>query len=102
MITSRAAMLSGWALFTRVSVSRWGAFSRVCFRRTGSALGAMLFFLCSSFVPAVLAPAVVARIDQLPVRTVLTVLYLIEAVLYGVLAVAPRIRVATPSRCPAA
>jgi hypothetical protein len=56
------------------------------YRQTGSASGAMAFFLCSQFVPALLAPALVARFDQLPARGILPVLYGIEAILFLVLA----------------
>ena len=52
------------------------------YRRTGSAVGAMGFFLAAQFVPALIAPAVVARLDQRPVRRVLPTLYALEAVAF--------------------
>jgi hypothetical protein len=56
------------------------------YRRTGSAYGAAAFFLSSQFVPALFAPAVVARVDRLPVRLTLPALYGLEAVAYVALA----------------
>jgi hypothetical protein len=56
------------------------------YRRTGSALGATAFFLCSQFVPGLLSPLLVARLDQLPLRPLLPALYWIEAVIFVVLA----------------
>ena len=52
------------------------------YRRTGSAVGAMGYFLAAQFVPALIAPAVVARLDQRPVRRVLPTLYALEAVAF--------------------
>src|ERR1039457_2482315 len=40
------------------------ALAVLVYRRTGSAVGAMAFFLCSQFFPALISPAVVARLDQ--------------------------------------
>ena len=56
------------------------------YRRTGSAYGAAAFFHSSQFVPALFAPAVVARVDRLPVRLILPALYGLEAVAYVALA----------------
>jgi hypothetical protein len=56
------------------------------YRRTGSAYGAAAFFLSSQFVPALFSPAVVARVDRLPVRLTLPGLYGLEAVAYVALA----------------
>ena len=52
------------------------------YRRTGSAVGAMGYFLAAQFVPALIAPAVVARLDQRPVRRVLPTLYALEALAF--------------------
>jgi MFS family permease len=52
------------------------------YHRTGSAVGAMAFFLCAQFVPALIAPAVVARLDQLATKRVLPALYLLEGAAY--------------------
>jgi predicted MFS family arabinose efflux permease len=62
------------------------ALTVLVYRHTGSALGAMVFFLCSQFLPALLTPSLVARIDQSSPRRVLPALYALEALLYGVLA----------------
>jgi predicted MFS family arabinose efflux permease len=52
------------------------------YRRTGSAVGAMGYFLSAQFIPALIAPPVVARLDQRPVRRVLPTLYALEAVAF--------------------
>lgn len=62
------------------------ALSVLVFKETGSALGSTAFFLCSQFLPALLSPALVARVDGLVQRHVLPVLYGVEALLFGVLA----------------
>ncbi|HEX3977067.1 MAG TPA: MFS transporter [Solirubrobacteraceae bacterium] len=62
------------------------ALSLLVYKRTGSAIGSAGFFLCSQFLPALLSPALVARLDRASVRVVLPVLYAVEAVLFGVLA----------------
>jgi len=56
------------------------------YRRTGSALGAAAFFLTSQFVPALIAPLAVARLDQRPSRLVLPALYWFEALVFLALA----------------
>lgn len=58
----------------------------VIYRRTGSAVGATAFFLCAMFIPALLSPVVVARLDQRATRPVLSGLYAIEGALYLALA----------------
>jgi MFS family permease len=62
------------------------ALSLLVYKRTGSAIGSAGFFLCSQFLPALLSPALVARLDRASVRVVLPTLYLVEAALFGVLA----------------
>jgi MFS family permease len=56
------------------------------YHQTGSAAGATAFFLCSQFVPGLLSPSLVARLDQRAVRWVLASLYALEAVAYAALA----------------
>ena len=56
------------------------------YRRTGSALGATAFFLTSQFVPALIAPMCVARLEHLSPRTVLPALHALEAVVFVILA----------------
>ena len=60
--------------------------SYVIYRRTGSAVGAAAFFLCAMFIPALLSPVAVARLDQRASRPVLSLLYAIEGLLYLALA----------------
>jgi hypothetical protein len=50
------------------------------FAKTGSALATTALFLASTFVPALVAPALTARLDRLPVRRALPGLYLVERV----------------------
>ena len=62
------------------------ALAVLVYRHTGSAFGAMGFFLCSQSLPALLSPAVVARLDQRAPGRVLPLLYALEAVLFLALA----------------
>jgi MFS family permease len=62
------------------------ALALLVYRRTGSALGSAAFFLCSQFLPALLAPPLVARLDRGSLRIVLPALYLVESLLFGALA----------------
>lgn len=54
--------------------------------RTESALASTMLFLATTFLPAFVAPALTARLDQLPVRRALPGLYLVEAALFAALA----------------
>jgi MFS family permease len=62
------------------------ALSVLVYHETRSALGAAAFFICSQFLPAVLSPAVVTRLDVHAMRRVLPALYAVEAVLFAILA----------------
>jgi predicted MFS family arabinose efflux permease len=62
------------------------ALSLLVYKRTGSAMGAAAFFLCSEFAPALAGPALVARLDQLPARQTLALLYGAEVAVFLVLA----------------
>ncbi|HUA49651.1 MAG TPA: MFS transporter [Solirubrobacteraceae bacterium] len=62
------------------------ALTLLIYGRTGSALGATAFFLCAAFVPALISPMLVARLDQLPPRPVLSTIYWLEAVIFLALA----------------
>jgi MFS family permease len=68
----------------------WGigslALAVLVYNRTGSAFAAAGYFLCAMFGPALISPAVVARLDQRSSRSVLVALYALEAVLFGLLA----------------
>jgi len=56
------------------------------YRKTGSALGAAGFFLAAQFVPALISPLAVARLDGRPPRLVLPALYWFEALVFLALA----------------
>jgi predicted MFS family arabinose efflux permease len=69
----------GWSVGTL-------ALALLVYRRTGSAIGSTGFFLCSQVVPALISPALVAKLDRRAPNRLLPALYAIEAVLFGVLA----------------
>lgn len=62
------------------------ALSVLVFDQTGSALATAVLFLGTSFLPALLAPLVVVRVEQPPPRLVLPVVYAGEAAVFAVLA----------------
>ena len=62
------------------------ALAVLVYHRTGSAVGAMAFFLCSQFVPALFSPMLVARLDQRSPGRVLSALYGLESVAFLILA----------------
>src|SRR5438105_3742033 len=62
------------------------ALALLVYRRTGSAIGATGFFLFAQFVPALISPLCVARLERLSPRAVLPALYGFEAVVFLVLA----------------
>src|SRR5438132_834058 len=68
----------------------WGigtvALALLVYQRTGTALGAAGFFLCSSFVPALLSPVLISRVDQRAARGILPALYLVEMLAFLALA----------------
>lgn len=72
----------------------WGlgtlAVSFLVYRRTGSAVGAAGFYLSALFVPALVSPMCVARVDHLAPRTILPLLYACEGVAFLALAVVAR------------
>ncbi len=77
------------AAYTLTQLAWWVgtlALAVLVYRRTGSALASAAFFLCAQFVPALLSPALVARIDQRAVGRVLPELYAAEAVAFAALA----------------
>jgi predicted MFS family arabinose efflux permease len=79
LATSYALNELGWS-FGTVSLAI------LVFARTGSALATTALFLGSTFVPALLAPALTARLDRLPVRRALPALYVVDAALFAILA----------------
>lgn len=62
------------------------ALAVLVFDRTGSALATALLFVGTRFVPALLAPAIVARVEALRPRLSLPLLYGADAVVFAVLA----------------
>lgn len=58
------------------------ALALLVYRRTGSAFGAMGFFLSAQFLPAFFSPVLVARLDRHAVRRVLPVLYVLQALAF--------------------
>ncbi|HWE09463.1 MAG TPA: MFS transporter [Solirubrobacteraceae bacterium] len=62
------------------------ALSVLVYRQTQSALGSTAFFISAQFLPALLSPPMVARLDRSALRRVLPGLYALEAALFGVLA----------------
>ncbi|HEV3055115.1 MAG TPA: MFS transporter [Solirubrobacteraceae bacterium] len=62
------------------------ALAVLVYHRTGSAIGAMGFFLSAQAAPALFAPALVGRLDGARLRLLLPTLYATEAALFGALA----------------
>jgi MFS family permease len=62
------------------------ALSVLVYDRTGSAIATAVLFLGTGFLPAVLAPILVVRVERPPPRYVLPVLYAGEAAAFGALA----------------
>ena len=62
------------------------ALSVLVFEQTGSAMATTLLFIGTGFVPALLTPVVVARLERPPPRFVLPALYAAEAAAFGALA----------------
>lgn len=62
------------------------ALSLLVFDQTGSAVATTGLFFGTRFVPALLAPVLVSRLEQPPPRLTLSLLYCGEAVAFGVLA----------------
>src|SRR3954462_13975817 len=62
------------------------ALAVLVFDRTGSALATALLFVGTRFVPALLAPAIVARVEALRPRLSLPLLYGADAVVFALLA----------------
>jgi hypothetical protein len=79
-------LLAAYALNELAFMVGTVALALFVYRRTGSALGATAFFLSAQFVPALVSPMTVARLDQLPVRAVLPLLHWLEAAIFVVLA----------------
>lgn len=62
------------------------ALALLVYDETGSAVATTALFIAAKFLPALLAPLVTARIDRAPLRRALPAIYLVEAVVFGLLA----------------
>lgn len=62
------------------------ALSVLVFDQTGSALATAGIFLATQFLPALIVPPMVARLEAFPTRRVLPLLYVAEAAAFAVLA----------------
>jgi hypothetical protein len=62
------------------------ALALLVYEGTGEAAATAAFFVAAKFVPAFIAPALTARLDQLELRRTLGSLYVIEAFLFAMLA----------------
>ncbi len=63
------------------------ALAVLVYAQTRSALATTALFLAAEFAPALVSPAVTARVDQVALRRSLPALYLAEAVLFALLAI---------------
>ena len=61
------------------------ALAVLVYDQTESAVPTAAFFLAAKFLPALVAPLVTARVDQLPLRRILPLLYLLEAAVFAAL-----------------
>jgi MFS family permease len=62
------------------------ALAVLVYDRTEAVAPTAAFFIAAKFLPAVIAPALTARIDQLSLRRTLPALYVLEAVVFAALA----------------
>jgi hypothetical protein len=58
------------------------ALALLVYRRTGNAWGATAFFLSSQFLPALISPALVVKLDRRAARRVLAVLYALQGLVF--------------------
>jgi MFS family permease len=62
------------------------ALAVLVYDRTQEVAPTAAFFIAAKFLPALLAPALTARLDQIPLRRSLPALYLVEALVFAALA----------------
>src|SRR5947209_17911201 len=62
------------------------ALAVLVFNRTGSPMATALLFVGTRFLPALVAPALVTRVEPLRARVALPLLYGLDAVVFGILA----------------
>ncbi len=61
------------------------ALAVLVYDRTQDVAATAAFFIAAKFLPALLAPALTARLDQLPLRRCLPVIYVLEALVFAAL-----------------
>ena len=61
------------------------ALAVLVYDQTEAAAPTAAFFLAAKFLPALVAPLLTARVDQLPLRRVLPILYVLEAAVFAAL-----------------
>ena len=61
------------------------ALAVLVYDRTGAVAPTAAIFLAAKFLPALIAPLLTARVDQLPLRRILPALYLVEAAAFAAL-----------------
>lgn len=66
------------------------ALAVLVYDRTGAVAPTAAFFLAAKFLPALIAPALTARLDQFALRRSLPALYVIEALVFAALALIAR------------
>ena len=64
------------------------ALAVLVFARTGSAMAVTVLFLSTTFAPALVAPALTARLDGLAARRIVPALYVVEAAIFVALVAA--------------
>ncbi len=79
-------LLATWILNELATSIAAVALAVLVYRRTGSAIGAMAFFLCTDFGPALISPFFVAQLDQRSARRMLGLLYALETLIFLALA----------------
>src|SRR5690348_10188319 len=62
------------------------ALAILVFDRTDSVAATAAFFLFGKFLPALIAPAITARVDQIALRRSLPAIYVVEAIAFAALA----------------
>ncbi len=61
------------------------ALAVLVYDRTGEVAPTAAFFIAAKFLPALIAPALTARVDQIALRKVLPAIYVLEAVVFAAL-----------------
>jgi len=79
-------LLAGYTLNSFGDYVGLVALAVLVYAETGSAMATTALFVAGQFLPAFLAPAATARVDQLPLRAILPSIYIAEAAIFGLLA----------------